>query len=169
MGSSDADSRGTAIIVALADGTVDDATPAALDLLGVTLEELKAAPPGAFSAEPARPEEQEALRTEWEGAGSPVLGGESTIKRRDGSQRRVRFLVDREPEGRYMIVLVPLDSAVDAPPTVYGLGDVLIAWRAAERRLEAVARGSAEWRTVTAEIMTLRDSYHDLFRSRRGA
>ncbi len=61
------------------------------------------------------------------------------------------------------------DAPPDAQATVYGLGDVLTAWRAAERRLEEIAAGSPEWRSVRAEIMTLRDSYDDLFRSRRGA
>lgn len=166
---SDADMRGTAVIVALTDGTVTDATPAALDLLGVTLEQLKAAPSGTFSAHPAPQAEQDALRSEWEDAGAPTLGGESTIKRRDGTERRVRYLVDGDPEGQLIIVLVPLEARPDAEATVYGLGDVLTAWRAAERHLEEIASGSPEWRSVTAEIMTLRDSYHDLFRARRGA
>ncbi len=166
---SDAETRGTAVIVALADGTVTDATPAALDLLGATLEELKAAPPGTLSARPAPQAEQDALRTEWEDAGTPTLGGESTLKRRDGTERRVRYLVDQDPQGRFIIVLVPLDAPPDAEWTVNGLGDVLTAWRAAERRLEEIASGSPEWRNVTAEIMTLRDACHDLFRTRRGA
>jgi PAS domain S-box-containing protein len=162
-------SDATATLVASAQGTIVDASPAALDLLGATLEELRAAPPGAFDARSQDPAEQTALRSSWEEAGTPDLAGESTIRRRDGTERRVRYLVTRQPAGDYLIVLVPVRGGADTAPTVYGLGDVLTAWRAAERRLVAIQEGTAEWRTVSAEISTLRAMYQAVFRSRREA
>jgi PAS domain-containing protein len=145
---------------------VVEANDAALELLGVSLAELRAAPRGAFSAQPQSEGEQAALRREWEHAGAPDLGGESTILRADGSEQRVRYLVSREADGHLIIVLVPIDGATDQRPTVYALGDVITSWRAAERQLETVAPNSSEWRAVKAEIMSLRDAYHRSYRAR---
>jgi PAS domain-containing protein len=57
-----------------ADGTMADANAAALDLLRVTLQQLRELPPGAFSAEPADPAADEAFREQWENEGNPDIG-----------------------------------------------------------------------------------------------
>ncbi len=74
-----------------ADGTTADASPAALELLGLTIEELRALPPGALSAEPRDPDAQAAFREQWERQGSPDIGGEATVRRLDGTSIRVKF------------------------------------------------------------------------------
>ena len=59
------------------DGTAADASPAALDILGVTLDQLRELPGGAFSANPPDPQADAAFRERWERQGSPEIGGEA--------------------------------------------------------------------------------------------
>jgi PAS domain S-box-containing protein len=162
-----AGAEAAAIIVAREDGTITEASPAALELIGVTFDELRNAPRGAFSAQQTSPDEDAAIREQWSASGKPDIGGETTIRRADGGEVRIRYLVAREPSGDYLTVLVPVDGREDRPSTIYGLGDVLTAWRSAERRLEALVPGSVEWRAVTAEIMTLRATYQAEYEQKR--
>jgi hypothetical protein len=55
-------------------------------------------------------------------------------------------------------------SAADEPD-VNSLGDVLRAWRAAERALASLAPGTPEWVRTLDEIDSLRSRYQELFRS----
>ncbi len=146
------------------DGTTEDANPAALDLLGVTLEQLRRLPPGAFSPEAPDPEAQAAFRSEWERVGTPDIGGEATIQRLDGSQVRVKFGISPIEEGRFVAVMEPVATTVDAPPSLYTAGQVLAEWRAAERKLADVPEGSAEWRAVNRDIESFRARYHEFFK-----
>lgn len=148
-------------------GLVEEASEAALELLGTTLDELKVAPRGAFSAQPAPPGEQADLRKQWEAAGRPELAGETTIRRVDGREVRVRYLIVRRDDGRFEAILEPSGGLSGAPGTVFALGTVLAQWRAAERRLAAIAPDSPEWAAVSAEITTLRTTYQDEYRARR--
>ena len=149
------------------DGSVQAASAAALELLGTTLGELKAAPPGAFAARPTPQAEQAALRTEWEALGRPELAGEATIRRADGRQVRVRYLIAQRPGGGFTVVLERGEGAEEAPGTVFALGDVLSQWRAAERRLATISPDSPEWAEVSGEIARLRATYQAGYRARR--
>ena len=148
------------------DGRVLEATLEALDLLGVTLQEVRSLPPGAFSADPPDPEADAAFRSTWEDAGRPDIGGTATLRRPDATLVRVRFAITARDDGRFLAVLDPVEAPVEAPPTVYTAGTILPSWRAAERRLAEVADGSDEWAAINAEIDQLRTRYQDLFRSR---
>jgi hypothetical protein len=53
---------------------------------------------------------------------------------------------------------------VTAPPTLWTGGQVLAAWRQAERSLTALEPGSPEWQAAEAEIDRLRGIYQELFR-----
>jgi PAS domain S-box-containing protein len=154
-------------LILTADGTVEDASPAALRLLGVTLEELRTAAPGTFSTEPPDPEADAAFREAWTGVGSGPIAGRATLKRKDGSLRRVRYVIAPRSDGSFAAVLEPIDERVDARSTAVVVGDVLAAWRAAERRLEEVVPDSSEWQHLQTEIRALRDRYQDLFAARR--
>lgn len=145
------------------DGSTADANAAALELLRVTIDELRALPPGAFSPEPPDPAASEAFRQEWERQGSPDMGGEGTIRRLDGSEVRVKFGVTPTDDGRFVAIMEEVATAVQAPPVLYTGGQVLAEWRAAERRLAEIPEGSAEWQAVTREIETFRARYHALF------
>ena len=157
-----------ATITISAEGHIEDADPAALSLLGVTLDELIALPPGAFSPDPPDPAADAAFRTQWEAGGRPDIGGQATLQRPDGSKVRVRFAITQTPDQRFLAVLEPISSSVDAPTTMFTGGEVLAAWRAAERRLTALAPDSREWADASDEIERFRLMYHDLFRQRAG-
>ena len=149
-----------------ADGTTADANDAALALLRVTLDELRALPPGALSVEPPDPAASEAFREEWQRAGTPDIGGEGTLRRPDGTTVRVKFGIARLDEGRFLAIMEEIPGHPEAPPVLYTAGQVLAEWRAAERRLAAIAEGSAEWEAVSAEIDVFRRRYHALFDQR---
>ncbi|HSL76447.1 MAG TPA: PAS domain-containing protein [Candidatus Limnocylindrales bacterium] len=145
------------------DGSTADANTAALELLRLTLDELRALPPGALSPEAPDPAADEAFREEWKRQGSPDLSGEGTIRRLDGSEVRVKFGITPTDDGRFVAIMEEVATAVEAPPVLYTAGQVLAHWRAAERRLAEIPEGSAEWQAVTREIETFRSRYHALF------
>jgi PAS domain-containing protein len=148
-------------------GRILDATPAAERLLGADLAALRAAPPGAFSPEPSDEAADAAFRDGWQAGGSNPIVGRATVRRPDGSLQRVRYLIVQRPDAGFEAVLEPVDEAVTERPTAVVLGQVLEAWRAAERRLERLAPGSLEARDVEAEVEALRARYQDLFRLKR--
>jgi PAS domain-containing protein len=127
-----------------ADGRVEQATLEALDLLGVTLAELRALPPGAFSPDPPDPDNDAAFRAEWEASGRPDIGGQATIQRPNGSQARVRFAITPTGEDRFLAVLEEIAASTTAPTLLYTGGEVMARWRAAERHLDALIPGSDE-------------------------
>jgi hypothetical protein len=147
-----------------ADGTIAEASPDALHLLGVSLAQLRALPSGAFAPEPPDAEANEAFRAQWESGGRPDIGGAATLKRLDGSKVRVRFAISSREDGGYFAVLAPMRGSTSAPATVFTGGRILSEWRAAERRLTEVAPGSDEAQAIEAEIERLRTHYQELFR-----
>jgi hypothetical protein len=149
------------------DGEVLDATDGALALLGVSLDELRSLPRGAFAADPPDPQAEEAFREQWESSGRPDIGGQGTLQRLDGNRVRVRFAITQNEDGSFVAVLDPVETSVDAPPVLFTAGDVLQAWRAAERRLATLAEGSSEWKAVTDEIETFRARYQEVFEANR--
>lgn len=147
-----------------ADGTTADASLAALELLGLTLEQLRALPPGALSPEPRDPVAQEAFREQWEGQGSPDIGGEATMRRLDGTSIRVKFGLTPIEDGRFLALIEPVAGPTEQPPVVYTAGQVLAEWRAAERRMIEIPPDSQEWHDAQVEIETFRKRYQELFK-----
>lgn len=147
-----------------ADGTTADANREALEMLGVTHDELVALPAGAFSPEPPDPAGDAAFREEWQRQGTPDIGGEATLRRLDGSSVRVKFGITPIEEGRFVAVLEPVAAPTDAPQIVYTAGQVLTEWRAAERRLQEIPEGTAEWRAIHADIDRFRSHYQAIFK-----
>jgi PAS domain S-box-containing protein len=150
-------------LLVASDGTYTDANPAALELLGVTLDELRASPPNRFSAEPSDPEAEAAFREAWEAAGQPDLGGAGMIRRADGSTIRVKFAISQVEDGSFAVLLTPVPDAPPAPSVVYTVGDVLAEWRAAERRLEALPDDAPERHAILEDIDEFRERYQLLF------
>ncbi len=148
------------------DGTIEDASPDALLLLAVGLEQLRSLPPGAFSPEPPDHEASAAFRREWESVGQPDIGGEASLQRPDGSKVRVRFAISALDDGRYFAVLARTRGATSAPPRIFTGGTILAEWRAAEKRLAHLQPGSPEAAPIETEIAKLRAAYQDLFASR---
>ncbi|HET9757301.1 MAG TPA: hypothetical protein VFP66_12415 [Candidatus Limnocylindrales bacterium] len=61
-------------------------------------------------------------------------------------------------------VLEPVGAPTDAAPVVYTAGQVLAEWRAAERRLDAIPDGTAEWRPARHDIDVFRRRYQAMFK-----
>ena len=146
------------------DGTAAEASPAALEILGVTLDQLRQLPSGAFAATAPNPEADAAFRDRWEREGSPDIGGEATIQRLDGAKVRIKFAISPLDDGRFRAVLMPSPGATDDPTSVYTAGDVLARWREAERRLSVVAPDSPDFEAIQADIELFRARYQELFK-----
>jgi PAS domain S-box-containing protein len=146
-----------------ADGGYRDANRAALDLLGLTLAELRASAPGRFAAEPTDADADAAFRAAWEASGRPDVGGATTIRRADGTKARVKFAIRQMDDGSYTVLLTPVPGAPREPTRVYTAGDVLAAWRAAERQLETLAEDAPERHEILADIAMFRERYQLLF------
>jgi PAS domain-containing protein len=147
-------------------GRYTAANQTALELLGVSLSDLRASPPDRFAIAPTSPSVQAAFRAEWEANGSRPLVGTAGLKRADGSTIRVSYAIEPTRSG-FTARLWRVDGAPEAPPSVYTVGDVLREWRAAELRLAELIAGTAEWARTLTEIELLRDRYQELFRSVR--
>ena len=153
-----------AVINLDATGRYIGANKPALQLLGVTLAELRASPPDPFAIQPTNQSEQAALRAEWESTGSHPLVGTAGIKRADGSTIRVSYAIEIARSG-FRARLRQVEGSPEAPPSVFTIGSVLGEWRAAERDLAELVPGTAEWGRRLSEIELLRDRYHELFKS----
>ncbi len=152
-----------------AEGVIEAANDAALALLGRSLDELRALPQGSLAADPTDPDEQTALREQWQAAGRSGIAGITTIKRPGGARVRVAFAIARQTNGSYVASLNALPGSKASRTRVYTVGDVLGRWRAAERRLETIAIGSPEYEEIRDEIDVLRAQYGRLFDARTQA
>ena len=161
------DSETTEAVIRIdAAGRYLDANQAALDLLGVTLAELRESPGDRFSIRPANIAEQAEFRAQWESSGARPLVGTAGLKRGDGATIRVSYAIEAD-EGGFVARLWEVPGSPDAPPSVFSVGEVLRSWRAAERELAELKRGSPEWARTLSEIELLRDRYRELFRTVR--
>ena len=95
--------RGARILVG-ADSTVIEATDAALEIVGMTLEDLRALPPGGMSVEQDRSGSAE-FEAAWAETGRGPILGAGTIRLLDGRLIRVRYLVTPQSDGTYEVIL----------------------------------------------------------------
>ena len=157
---------GEAVISLDAAGHYIGANKTALELLGVTLAELRAASSNRFAILPANGAEQVALRAAWEARGSPALVGTAGLKRADGAMIRVSYAIQATGSG-FRARLRQVEGSPEAPPSMFSVGAVLGEWRAAERHLAELRPGSRDWARTRGEIEMLRDRYRELFRTAR--
>ncbi len=156
-----------ATILVNPDGTYADASPKALDLLGIDLAALRALPAEAISvAEDIA--ESAAFRGEWERAGSGDVLGYGTIRRPDGGLIRVAFWIRSLPSGQALATIRLVGGDPNTPGRIYTAGEALRSWRASERRLATLTSDTAEYRAVEAEIDEFRRAYQDAFRRATG-
>ena len=147
------------------DATVLEATDAALELLGLTFDELRALPPGALSLDRDRTTTAD-FDAAWDASGRHPIFGTGTARLLDGRLLRVRYLITHQPDRTYEIILERSGESVAEPPRMYTVGAVLSAWRAAERKLAAVDPDSPEWAAAQAEIEHFRQEYQRLVHDR---
>jgi PAS domain-containing protein len=155
-----------AVISLDASGRYLGANKPALELLGVTLAELRASTPDRFAILQTNHSEKAAFRAEWESAGLRPLVGTAGLKRADGTMIRVSYAIETTRSG-FRTRLWRGEGSPEAPPSIYTVGSVLREWRAAERNLIELVPGSPEWNRTTGEIELLRETYQELFRSAR--
>jgi PAS domain-containing protein len=147
-----------------ATGRYVGANKPALELLGVTLAELRASAPDRFALAPTNDAEQAAFREEWESTGSRPLVGTAGLKRADGTTIRISYAIEAGRSG-YRARLWQIQGSPEAPPTIYTVGSVLREWRAKERNLAELLPGTPEWRRTLQDVELLRDRYQELFKS----
>jgi PAS domain-containing protein len=141
-----------------------DANAAALELLGVSLAELRTSAPDRFSMGPVSDVDQAALRAVWASDGDRPLVGTAGLRRGDGTTIRVAYAIEAADPG-FRARLWEVEGSPDAPTSAYTVGDVLREWRAAERDLAELAPGTPEWTRTLSEIEVLRGKYQELFRA----
>ncbi len=152
-------------IVVDAESRVVSATPAALELLGLSLDQLRDLPTGSLSLEQDR-DASAGFAAAWEGGGRAPVVGAGTIRLLDGSLVRLRYSVWAQDDGSVEVVFERSQESVSEPPRAYAIGKVLSAWRAAQRQLEALEPGSREWREAEAEDRYFRAEYRRLSNQR---
>ena len=156
--------RDARILVA-ADSTIIEATDAALELLGMTLDQLKALPPGALSLKEDKAASA-GFEAAWHDSGRGTIVGASTARLLTGEFIRVRYVIAPQTDGSFEVVMERADESVDEPPRTYTVGAVLSAWRAAERQLAALEPDSEEWRVAQVDIDYFRAEYQRVARAR---
>jgi PAS domain S-box-containing protein len=156
-----------ALVIIDAEGRYVDGNAAALEILGVTLDELRSASSATFAAGPVDPEQAGAFRVAWEAAGRPDITGETTVRRPDGDLARVRFAITLRADDTYAAAFERISGPASGPVALRTMGAVLAAWRAAERRLESLEPGSQEWTEAQDEVAWLRDQHATVFRQQR--
>lgn len=153
-----------AVIELDTEGRCIDANAAALDLLGASLDEVRAAAPGQFAVRPAMPGEQHSLRAQWTEGGEELLVGTAGLRRRDGTTIRVAYAIESMASG-LRARLWQVAGSPDSPNSVFTVGDVLREWRAAERELTELVPGSGDWARTLGEVELLRERYQELFKA----
>src|SRR6267378_2059339 len=83
-----------AVIAIDTEGRYVDASAAALELLGVSLGELRISALDRFAVRPMIDVDQAALRTRWESGGSQPLVGTTGLRRADGTTIRVAYAIE---------------------------------------------------------------------------
>ena len=106
-----------------AEGVVDlDATgrryvaadAAALDILGLTLDELLVSDPDRFSVQTADPESQAELEAQWEREGRDPVVGSAPLRRADGRVIRVTYAIEVTATG-FRARIRPVDTQPAQP------------------------------------------------------
>jgi PAS domain-containing protein len=146
------------------DGHYLNANLAALDLLGVTLMELRSSAPDRFAMPPHVESPGAAAPVHWETGRTEPLVGTTGVRRGDGTTIRVGYAIEPSESG-YRVRLWLADGSPHEPATFHTADEVLRQWRAAERALTEHAPGSPEWARTMIEIESLRGQYQEVFRA----
>jgi len=161
-------------LVADRQGRYIDADAGALELLGLTLEELRSMQVGDLSGPHA-----EMARTVWRrlaATGQDMSSGEGDLYLPNGSRLRVRYTrIGALPTGQYELFLEPVQlPGEDRPPTSDRPSTILREWRVAEREAEAAATSGGPGAMGVPDDATdaadkLRRLYQDSFSARTKA
>jgi PAS domain-containing protein len=140
--SASAETLDDAVVTISPDGRCLAASPAALELLGVRLDELRAGDVGALVPGTFGDAARESWRV-WVASGMALAGGEKEIVQPGGRRVRVRFETVRRADGMYDETLVALAGNPDRRSPYTTQAAVLEAVREAERALAELPSGVA--------------------------
>jgi PAS domain-containing protein len=153
-------------LVADRQGRYIDADEGALELLGLTLDELRSKRVGAFSGPHA-----ELAATVWRrmaATGQDMSSGEGDLYLPNGSQVHVRYLrIAALANDAYELIFEPTEStATGRSPVADRPSTILREWRVAEREAEAAATSTGPGAMSAPEVATdaaekLRRLYQD--------
>ncbi len=156
---------GRASVTISPEGRYLDASPAALELFGVDLDEVRMVDVGTFVQEPFGDAARESWRV-WVESGLLVARGEREVVRPDGRRCRIRFEAVRDPDGSYQETMQELAGNSERRSAFTTLAAVLEAVREAERALAKLPKRSPRRRLIKAEIGQLREAFEQMVRSR---
>lgn len=148
-----------------ADGRYLEANQEALELLGVTQEELDDLDVSAFTPPEYRDVMLEAWRVRVE-SGPIRLTGTATIYPRNGQPVGVEYDSARQPDGTYLSTFTPIDRLPAPSSFVSLLALMLKAMREAEHQLESLPDDSPDRPRLEADISGLRYAYELMVRAR---
>jgi PAS domain-containing protein len=156
-----------AIVVADADGRYVDANEEALELFGVTRDELRRHRVGDFAPEGLQAIHHALFR--WVAhTGNDYGGGTSTVVRADGTALRVDC-PSIEPHGECFRIRLEAQGTESVPPHSDAVASVLDAWRKAEREIVEAGRTEPEYAVARKAAESLRDIYQFVFREKEAA
>jgi PAS domain-containing protein len=154
-----------AVVTISPDGRCLAASPAALELLGVRLDELRAGDVGALVPGTFGDAARESWRV-WVASGMALARGEKEIVQPGGRRVRVMFETVRRADGMYDETLVALPGNPDRRRPNTTLAAVLEAVREAERALAELPKRSRRRRALRTDIGQLREAFEQIVRSR---
>ena len=150
-------------LVADRQGRYLDADAAALQLLDLTLDQVRSMRVGDLSGPHA-----EMARTVWRrlaATGQDMSSGEGTLYLPNGSEVRVRYLrIAAQADGTYELDLEPIAAAkAHRPPTADRTSTILREWRVAEREAAAAASGGPGAMAAPEEATDAADKLRRLY------
>jgi PAS domain S-box-containing protein len=155
------------IVEADADGRYLDGNDAALELFGLSRDDLRRRCVGDFAPEGLAAIHLALFR--WVvRTGHDFGGGTSTIVRPDGTSVRVDC-TSIEPRGDTFRLHLEPQGTESVPPHSDTVASVLDAWREAEREIGASGRTEPEYAVARKAAETLRDIYQYVVREKEAA
>jgi PAS domain S-box-containing protein len=147
------------------EGRYIEANPEALQLLGVTREQLEAADVSTFTP----PEYRDVVMEAWRvrATSGPIRSaGTTTLYPRDGQPIGVTYEDSREPDGTFVVTFAAAGPPPPPSSFVSLLALMLRGIREAEHQLEGLPADSADRPRLEADIAGLRYAYELMVRAR---
>jgi PAS domain-containing protein len=162
--SASAETLDDAVVTISPDGRCLAGSPAALELLGVGLDELRAGDVGALVPGTFGDAARESWRV-WVASGMALARGEKEILQPGGRRVRVSFETVRRADGMYDETLVALAGNPERRSPYTTLAAVLEAVREAERALAELPKRSRRRRALRSDIGQLREAFEQIVQS----
>jgi PAS domain S-box-containing protein len=148
------------------DGRYLDANRSFLDLVGLTIDELRTHEVGDFTPVEHRSAALERWRG-WADSDRDDLTVEATIRAANGLSVRVLATISRVSPDTCIGTISPLDDGAELPRIDRNASKVLAEWREVERERDASAHASPRWLEAKARADQLQREYAEIFERER--